>query len=319
MVELLVAMTLLTLIVFALMAVFSSTQTAFRAGVTQTDVLETSRAAMEMMINDLRSMTPSDGNYITNGTVNNANFYPGTMVSTNSVNFFVLDNSYAGCAYYNGGLQYEPLPQSLPGSSMQRTNVLNYFFLIGRQNMKWTAVGYVVNATNTAPLYPLYRFYAETNIAIPPVTLYWTFLNMVNQSQWTNMSHVIDGVVGLTARPYDTAGYWMTNTAQVVIRRFPIAITNYHDNVWFVPFPPSPIAGEVGCMFYSNAVPAAVELQMAVLEDRTLQRAESLGNGQPPSPNNDLAQWKYLEGQSGHVHLFRQRVTIPNVDTTAYQ
>jgi hypothetical protein len=67
----------------------------------------------------------------------------------------------------------------------------------------------------------------------------------------------------------------------------------------------------VGFTFYSNAVPASVELQMGVLEDRTLQRAESL-------PFQLFAQTNYLAQQSGHVHLFRQRVTIPNVDPTAY-
>ena len=80
-------------------------------------------------------------------------------------------------------------------------NVLNYFFLLGRQNTKWTAVGYVVNATNTSPLYPLYRFYAETNIATPPYLLFPTLSRRSSQSQWTNMSHVLDGVVHLTVRP----------------------------------------------------------------------------------------------------------------------
>jgi hypothetical protein len=49
-----------------------------------------------------------------------------------------------------------------------------------------------------------------------------------------------------------------------------------------------------------------------------LQRAESLGiPGQPPPLIS--AQWSYLQNQSGHGHLFRQRVTIPNVDPSAYQ
>ena len=53
-------------------------------------------------------------------------------------------------------------------------------------------------------------------------------------------------------------------------------IANYHDNVWFPKFP---VWGEVGCYFFSNAVPAAVELQLGVLEDRALQRAGSLPFG----------------------------------------
>lgn len=301
MVELLVTMTLLSLIVLALMAVFSSTQRAFRASVTQTDVLEGSRAAMDLMSTDLRAMTPCDGYYSFTG-----NFYPASsVISTNPVNFFVLDNSYAYCSYSGGGaLLYHPLQQSLPGTGVQRVNTLNYFFSLGRENTKWTGVGYVVNATNQSPLYPLYRFYAETNIAASPVGLYWAFVNAVNQSQWTNMSHVLDGVVHLTVRADGASGYWMTNFYQWRGTQW-----STNDNMWFLPpLPPSP---EVGCFCFSNVVPAAVELELGVLEDRTLQRAESL-------PFLSVAQSNYLAQQSGHVHLFRQRVTIPNVDPSAY-
>ena len=302
-VELLVVMTLLSLIVLALMAVFSSTQQAFRASVTQTDVLETSRATVELIATDLRTLTPSGGptNYIYSGN------YPVTPV-----NFAVLDNATANCSYSGSTLLYYPLGQSLPGSALSRTNVLNYFFLLGRQNTKWTAVGYVVNASNNSPLYPLYRYYAETNLAASPYLLFSNFVYAINHSQWTNLSHVMDGVVHLTVRPFDLGGYRMTNTAyyvQYVGPNNPNNIVNYHDNVWFASVP---LSDEVGCFFYSNAVPASVELQMGVLEDRALARASSL-------PFQSTAQLNYLAGQSGKVHLFRQRVTIPNVDPAAYQ
>ena len=304
MVELLVAMTLLSLIVLALMAVFNSTQQAFRSSVTQTDILEGSRAAVDLITTDLRTLTPSDGqsNYFYN-----ASFYPGV------VNFFSSDNSYAECSYSGANLLYQPLRQSLPGSDSLRANVLNYFFMLGRNNQKWTGVGYVVNATNASPLYPLYRFYAETNIAASPYGLFSAFISAVNYSQWTNMSHVLDGVVHLTVRVYDVNGYWMTNTTQF---HGPLQTTN--KNILFVlPMVPARSGGEMGFYFYSNAVPAAVELQLGVIEDRTLQRVESLGN--PAGLGLSTAQSNYLAQQSGHVYLFRQRVTIPNVDPSAYQ
>jgi hypothetical protein len=153
------------------------------------------------------------------------------------------------------------------------------------------------------PLYPLYRFYAVTNVANDPVTLYWNFLNTIYNAQWTNMSHVMDGVAHLVVRAYDASGYQMTNTYQ--FRAGNTWETNA--NVWFSP----PEWGEVGFALYSNCVPSAVELQLGVLEDRTLQRAES-------EPTAAL-QRQYLQGQAGHVQLFRQRVTIPNFDPSAYQ
>jgi type II secretory pathway component PulJ len=300
-VELMVVMTLLSLIVLALMAVFNSTQQAFRASVTQTDVLEGSRTAVELITTDLRGLTPSGGFTPSSGPGSSTNFfYNGYFLDP--VNFFATNNNND---YVNNF--YEPLLQSLPGSSVQRTNLLQYFFVLGRENTKWTGTGYAVNSGSASPLYPLYRFYAETNVNANPVGLYYDFLNTVYAAQWTNMSHLMDGVVHLAVRAFDTNGMWMTNGYNFNQRRT-------FANTWFS----QPVSGEVGFCMYSNMVPATVELQLGVLEDRALERAESLGiAGQPPS--TVTAQWNYLQNQSGKVHLFRQRVTIQNVDISAYQ
>ncbi len=63
--------------------------------------------------------------------------------------------------------------------------------------------------------------------------------------------------------------------------------------------------------FFSNALPGSVEIEMATVEDRSLQRAESLPF--PTARNN------YLVQQAGKVHVFRQRVAIPNLDPSVYQ
>ena len=300
-IEVLVVITLLAIIVLSLMEVFNSTQRAFRAGVTQTDVLESSRAAVDLISSDLRGMAPAAGvsNSITLGL--NTVVYGG-------INFAAFDNNYYPATYAACG--YWPLVQSLPpGSGAQRTNVLNYFFVLGRQNTKWTGAGYVVGATNTTSLYPLYRFYAETNINANPIGLYWNFLNAVNFGQWTNMSHLLDGVLHLSVRGYNPNGYYLTNSSQYAGGRW---VTN--KNVAFT----LPQYGEVGFTFYSNTLPAAVEFELGVIEDRALQRAESLPNTLPAPPPNDR-RTLYLQGLSGDVHLFRQRVTIPNVDASVYQ
>ncbi|HAO80920.1 MAG TPA: hypothetical protein DCQ92_18525, partial [Verrucomicrobia subdivision 3 bacterium] len=200
-IEVMVAVALMSLIVIALMAVFSSTQKAFRASVTQTDVLEGGRAAMELITQDLRQMTPSGG-------ISNLN--SGPVNSWGPVNFFSFDNN----TYAVPSLAYSPLQQSLPGSIASRNNFLNYFFLLGRENTKWIGIGYAVCSTNTTQLYPLYRFYAETNLATPPRVLFNDFLLAVNNGQWTNMSHVMDGVVHFAVRADDPNGYPMTNTYQ---------------------------------------------------------------------------------------------------------
>ena len=275
-VEVLVVMTLLSFIVIALMGVFNSTQAAFRASLTQTDVLESGRAAMNLITGDLRAMSPSLGG--SNGAVN---FYAGN----NSVQL---------------GSGATPLIQPLIASSKSRTNLLQNFFILSRENQTWTGTGYFVNPTATNAINPLYRFSMSMSAAAlnSPAQLYTSFTNtaLTNQQYW---SRLVDGVVTLRVRAYDPDGVWLTNGYFTP----PRALVK---NVSFAPID----WGEVGFTMYSNALPAAVEIELATLEDRTLQRAES----RPMGPLRN----QYLAEQSSKVHVFRQRVAIPNVDTAAY-
>jgi len=274
-VEVLVVMTLLSLIVLVLMAVFNSTQTAFRAGVTQSGVLESGRAAMDLMAADLRAMSPSlDTN---NGAVNFS---------------AVIPSGYTPLK--------QPLLASIPAQS--RTNVQENIFILSRQNQTWTGVGYVVANSSQGDLDSLYRFTMTTNVqaAGAAAALY----NIFRTTPPADMSHLMDGVVSLTVRAYDVNGGWMTN--HVVFTGGQVATNK---NVYF--FLPATF-GETGFDMFSNTLPASVQIEMGVLEDRALQRAESLS----ASPS---AQASYLQQQAGAVHVFRQRVSIPNVDPSAYQ
>lgn len=284
-VEILVVMAILSLIVLALMAVFNTAQTAFRASVTQTDVLEGGRAAIDLMTSDLRQMSPSLGQ--SNG------FYNG-YYSQVPVNFYVNTNSNLR------------LVQSLTGSSAQRTNVLQDFCALGRANLNgrpsWVLVGYAVYPGSQTYLNPLYRCYLTTNAAAAsPQTLFTNFTLAILNGSLTNWSHLLDGVVNLTVHACDTNGVWLTNGYTYGYSRFP-------KNVQLWPSAP----GETSLCMFSNALPASLGIELGVLEDRTLQRADTW-------PNGSVAQSNYLAQQAGKVHVFRQRVTIPNVDLSAYQ
>ena len=278
-IEVMVVVTLLALIVLALMSVFSSTQRAFRAAVTQTDVLEGSRAAMDLIASDLRGVTPSYAAY-----------YSG------AVNFFVTNN-----ASYS-----QPLVQSLPGGNASRSNLLQEIFILNRQNTQWWGVGYAISFNSSGNLYSLYRLQAP----LPPGTTDPTvifnspafqnfFQNPANPAN--GGSHLLDGVVHLVVRAYDPNGVWIAPGYALY--------TNFLNEAT-LPFPLA--GGEAGFVMYSNVVPAAVELEMGALEDQVRAHAEAL-------PGGSAAQLQYLSQQAGAVHLFRQRVTIPNVDSTAYQ
>ena len=277
-----VVVTLLSLIVIALMGVFGSTQSAFRASITQTDVLESGRAAMDLITGDLRTMAPSDGQ----------GFGP--------VNFYV--NAFPDSA---------PLIQPLVASGGSRTNVQQYVFILSRGNLNgvptWYGTGYAVWLT-PSNIYSLYRF--STNLPMAHVGavsnlfsgFYYNFLNAPDR-----YSHLLDGVVDFRIHAFDPNG----------------AVINYirTNAIYTNVVPPLPAAnqmGEIGYAFYSNAVPASVEIEMATLEDRTLQRASSRPGDLPAAFPND-SRTKYLQDQAGKVHVFRQRVAIPKVDPAAYQ
>ena len=280
-VEILVVVVLLSLIILALMMVFTTTQNAFRASLTQTDVLEGGRSAMGLIKGDLELMTPSFG--VSNGAVNFSTAVVATGTNT-------------------------PLVQFLTGSSHLRNNVLESFFILTRQNLTWTGVGYVVDTASQNYFNPLYRFSASLNVSVPdaPTALYSNFLaNTVLPISPTNssMSHLMDGVVDLRVRAYDPKGFWMTN-----VYEFYNGQDINNRNVSFS----APSWGEVGFYMFSNTLPATVEINLGVLEDHAIQRAESLAG-------NSAAQTAYLKDRAGQVHVFRQRVSIRNVDPSAYQ
>jgi len=282
-------MTLLSLIVLVLMAVFNSTQAAFRAGVTQAGVLESGRATMDLMASDLRQMSPSmDSSNMLNGVPNCA------------VNF--------GAIVQAG---YVPLVQPLvaSGPAQSRTNVQESIFILSRQNQTWTGVGYVVVASSPqGDLDSLYRWTATTNTQSagdPAAALGYAF----NNASLANMSHLMDGVVSLTVRAYDINGGLMASNIV-----FSGGQATANRNVYYLPS----TLGQTGFYMFSNTLPASVEIELGALEDRILQRAGSLPNNLPAPPPNDQ-QTMYLQGQAGAVHIFRQRVSIPNVDPSAYQ
>jgi hypothetical protein len=294
-IEILVVVVLMSFIVMALMAVFNATQAAFRASITQTDVLEGGRAAMGLIKSDLESMTPSYLNW-TNPTPNI---------------YAAVSNNFT---------------QSLVGSSASHTYVMEDVFFITRENQTWKGVGYFVrtNILRANILLSdgigtpgvLYRF--ETNYSVAqfarvaqtldgPFTAFDLARRGVNPTN--GVSRILDGVMAFKVRAYDPNGIWMTTNLVVN------GTTNL--NVWV--YPTNLLSGNEPSAFYmfSNALPASVEIELGILEDRTLQRAESLPNDLPPPPNDRRT--LYLRDHAGQVHLFRQRFPIRNVDPSAYQ
>ena len=139
------------------MAVFNSTQTAFRASVTQTDVLEGGRAAMDLMAADLRQMAPSLGE--SNSLVQ---LRPTFITAQPPVNFYAGTNSMTSSRWCN----------RCPAAAHADQRAGKLFHLEPRQPERPARPG-SASATRVYlcaanALYSLYRFYITTNVAASP-------------------------------------------------------------------------------------------------------------------------------------------------------
>lgn len=302
-IEILIVVLLLSVIIIGLVAMFSQTQRAFRLGMTQVDVLESGRMATDLLVRELEQVTPTY--QTTRGRIGN--------------NVMVLQPNF-----YAWRQDYWPLIQALPGSSNSRTNLIEDLFFVYRRNQEWVGVGYFVRiydpvtrsvgmpvvGTNPqkAGVGVLYRFESS---AFPltqkiPANLFDEFFNVAFTNRWlgnTLPARIIDGVAHFKLRAYDTNGFCLTNDLP--------HNTNFSKSFITKAGPSTPLGEIDRYTFFSNAVPASVELELGILEDRAWERFVSL-------PDN-ISRYRYITNQAGRVHVFRQRVPIRNVDPAAYR
>jgi prepilin-type N-terminal cleavage/methylation domain-containing protein len=291
-IEILVVIGLLSVIILGLLTMFNQTQRAFRTGMTQVDVLAAGRAATEMIARELSQMTPAS-------------------YSSNAVNFYAKVQ------------EFPPLLQPLPGTaspSELRTNLLSEMFFLMQENQTgephWSGIGYWVGdpATGGNPTGgwgTLYRFQANTAFGVSPSPslLYSNYYYQPNTR--TNLSsRIIDGVVHFKVRAFTTNGTWITPVSPDV----GIKMRTRMQYSQFVPAEVDYVTGprRRGLFtFTDNAVPAFVELELGILEERALARVKSIPDA--------ATRTKYLEDQAGRVQIFRMRIPVRNVDPTAYQ
>jgi len=294
-IEIMVVVVLMSVIVIGLMAMFSQTQRAFRAGMTQTDVLEGGRTATEMISRELEQITPA---FVRPYSV-------GGNLYVSATNFYVaLADSF---------------DQPLTASNNSRTNILDEVFFLVHENQTWTGIGYFLRPTVTAsgvagPVGTLYRFQldnAATQFTTNAAQMVSAFRQAIVNLNAPGTSKILDGVINFKLRAFDTDGRWMiynhlanmgTNSFQMWTNGTVILRPASFNSL---------VKGETAeTYFTSNAVPAFVEFELGILEQNTYERYKSI-------PVYD-AQTNFLARQAGRLHLFRQRVAVRNVDRSAY-
>jgi prepilin-type N-terminal cleavage/methylation domain-containing protein len=263
--ELLLAVSIMGVIVAALYGMFYHVQRGLRANVTQVDVLEGARAAMDLLGRDLEQIGRSDRHLGLNLT--------GGM-----------------------SLAYSPVVQVLGDAQSTRTNRLEDIAALSRYNQEYTATAYRVlfgeNGVGTLCRYSetLESWNVDLTLMVRDV-----LMRSVPGYATNNpfpYTPVLDGVIHFRTAAYDAEGvemaWYRTNSVyygpEVLLQR-------------------DVLPEETRFGFLSNALPAYLEVEMGVLEPRTLEQYRSFRTGSAQARN-------FLAERAGQVHLFRRRVPI---------
>jgi hypothetical protein len=171
-IEVMVSMTLLSVIVIGLLVVFNHTTRALRAVNNMTDVAEGARATVSFVTRDFGAMAAS-------GVSNTYNLY--------------------AYSWY-----WPPTTLSLPGGGFQ-SNVLDDVFFLTHENDRWSAIGYFIQRNQRSDgVGTLYRFDAETNGPFPHPNWFYEF--RAAREGDANVHRITDGVVQFQITPFDARG-----------------------------------------------------------------------------------------------------------------
>lgn len=274
-VELLVAISVLTLIVLVLYGLFDQVQKALRSNVAQVDVLEGGRAAGQLLSGDAEQMV--------------AGSQPA------STNLYI-------------DLTALPYQQALLDTN--RVNALQELFFLSHTNKSWIGTGYRVLFVNTNGIAAAFangvgtlcRY--STNVSdwdfpnlptplnapgLPRTNIFWRIMNP-QPGNLASYQPVLDGVVHFRVQAFDTNGLLM--------------VSNIYPNVTIVTnlVFQGAVTREIRYSFTNSALPSYLEVQLGILEPHVLERYRSYSD--PTVASN------YLARQAGAVHLFQQRIPI---------
>lgn len=288
--ELMLSISIMTVIVIALYTVFNQTQRALRNTMAQVDVLEGVRSASDLLVRDFEAATPLQ-----------------TFADTNLTSFAAWTAPFS-------------LPASLRGLAKDGPPVLTTHlqdvYFVKRQNDFWTGVGYWVGPIDTNQLGQpfllgrLYRFQYETNgAAFASTNLFARFADVRDPLKRTRLHSsqaVMDGVVHLRLTAYDADGYPLVydERDRPPFFRLMSRQSLADPRSWLVDPARADSTTYDFRRFTHPSFPASIELEIGVLEGPIVTRFQAI-----PSLNEAR---KYLERNAGRVHLFRHRIPLRN-------
>lgn len=279
--ELLVAMGMLSIIVLALFSMFDQTQKALHNAIGQVDVMESGRSAMDLLVRNIERVRSANVPAVTNLSV------------------YRLDRDSGSSGSYS-------IPGILDGG--HRDSALNeLFYLTPVQGNQWKAEGWFVANDSNPALSPdvsllgsLYRFESTNLVALrgPKVTnlfrQQWFEFTQQRSTNSTQFNRLLDGVVFFRTLPFGTNGVALDHTVYVPpTNAVPpgVLITNLNASVSLT-------------AFTGKTLPSAIEVEVGMLPPKLLTQYRSLpsGNGQIRS--------NFFVVHAADVLIFRQRIPI---------
>lgn len=275
--EIMVTMSMMTVIILGLYSMFNRTQQALRDGTTQVDVMENARAVSEMTSRELEQSAAMGNLALTNMAIG---FSPGAIALTNTL----LDGSVRTAALHQVFFMVKG------GASVAERNPFTGVVTNDIPEAGWRSIGYLVGVlpgfgpeervlwTNgVGALYRYERHYNPLEIDLVRTNTFLDYLNcMGNATCVSNEFHLVSmGVVSFAITAYDTNGIALTSNSNL-----PYYFTN-------------------------NQVPSYLEMELGVLEPHVLEEAKGFAFTNNPSLSRAI-----LATNTAKVHLFRHRIPI---------
>ncbi len=275
-IEMMVSTVCLLIIILGLTAMFIQTQKAFKTGLRQNDTSDNGRTIADLLVRDLSQMASAQNTNVTN-----------SVFTVRADRPLIIQNNADGLT---------PI----------RTNFVEDIFTITRVGSAWASIGYAVSLSTNTIVGTLYRYApppltgSPTNRP-PPISpeglnAFNAQYNIFTSTNWM-IDRVADGIIHLQVHAYDTNGFEIppVMNGTVVSLPFPGMGTG---SIIILPFPyVSPTNSAV-----TFNLPAALELELGVLEPEALEHVRALGN--------ITAQLSYLSNHAGQVQIFRQQIPI---------
>jgi prepilin-type N-terminal cleavage/methylation domain-containing protein len=290
--EVLVAVGLMSILVLALYSMFDQTQKALRANAGQSDVSEAGRAAMELVTRDVEKAWASRVPAVTNNLVIRRT-YPASVVNG------VGDDFTRDSAFHEVFLLCQPDVGVSPGFGLFVAEENNPLQRV--TNAIGTLYRYEVSGGSPVLDSNGNRLGAVANFAPPtlvrPGTAFRTFDNFWREfdrpdaTVRTSASRLIDGVVFFRVFAYAASGVVLDRT---------VTLTN-DIPADVVPFFRSGPDVENLTTFGNAALPSAVEVELGIMPPRLLAQFRSL----LPS-----LQAGFLARNFANILVFRQRIAL---------